>query len=402
MLSKRIQQMPASATRKLLPYAEAVEKESVEVIHLNIGQPDIPTPTSFYDAVAAHRPSVLSYANSKGIAPMIEATRAYYQHYGLAFDAQEILITAGASEALRIALTCLCDPGDSILVFEPFYTNYRSMAQMLNIRLIPVTTTAEKQFSIPDIAELERVYDASLRAVLLSNPCNPTGRVYTAEEQDTVVAFAKKHDLYVIADEVYREFNYSNRPFHSFAERSELAEHVVLLDSVSKRFSACGARIGAILSKDPTFMKGVLKLCQLRLAVSTLDQIGAAAINPLDENFLVSVRSTFRKRRDVLQHCLARIEGITASQPEGAFYTMVRLPVDDAERFIIWTLQNVRVHGRTALFTPAEAFYATPGLGRNEIRISYSVDAQKLEQAIEILAQALTIYPHRVDGKETK
>lgn len=394
--SKRIESMIASPIRKLVPLADAVRAEGIEVIPLNIGQPDIPTPPDFLAAVRHFDVSVLEYANSRGMKRALETTQLYLHNYGIDFEIEELLITNGASEGLAFTFAALLDPGDSVFVVEPFYTNYLSIAESQSVGLRSVTSYAENGFVMPPIEEFEKNYDDSVKAILLSSPCNPTGRVYTREELQIIVDFALRHDLAIIADEVYREFNYTNRPFVSFMQFDEVRDRVILLDSISKKYSACGARIGSIASKNREFMDHVLKLAQARLSVSTLDQIGAGAMDIVDDQYVIDNRITYKKRRDVLQRRLERLKGVVAPTPEGAFYNIIRLPVDDAERFIIWTLQNIRVDGRTVLLTPAESFYSTPGMGKNEVRVSYCVSEERIEQAMDVLEKALEEYPGRV------
>lgn len=391
--SKHITNMVASPIRKLIPYAEAVEAKGTEVIHLNIGQPDIRTPHNFLDAVRAVDISVLEYANSRGIQKTLETTQLYLHNYGIDFDLDELVITNGASEALSFLFSALCDPGDAILLIEPFYANYKSIAQVQSIEIVPVTTTADNHFRIPSLDAFEAVHDDRIRAVLLSSPSNPTGRVYTREELQTIVDYCKKHDLFLIADEVYREFNFTDRPFVSFSSFAGFDQNLILVDSISKKYSACGARIGSIASKNKELMGHVMKLCQTRLSVSTLDQIGAGAMDLVDDAYVEENRTTYKKRRDVLQERLEKLPGVIAPVPEGAFYNILKLPVADAEDFVIWTLQNVEVDGYTVLLTPAESFYETPGLGKNEIRISYCVNEEKINHAMDVLELALKTYP---------
>lgn len=397
--SNRIEHMIASPIRKLVPIADRIRAQGVEVIPLNIGQPDIPTPPDFLNAVRSYDVNVLEYANSRGITRTLETTQLYLHNYGLDFTLDELLITNGASEGLSFSLACTCDPGDAILVIEPFYTNYRSIAESQGVRLIPITTSVENHFRIPGIEAFNTVYEPSMRAVLLSSPSNPTGRVYTREEMEIIVAFVKKHDLFLLADEVYREFNYTDRPFYSFMQFDEIRNQVVLLDSISKKYSACGARIGSIATKNADFMANALKLAQSRLSVSTLDQIGAGAMDIVDDQYVEDNRITYKTRRNILQRRLEKLSGVVAPTPEGAFYNILRLPVEDAEDFILWTLHNIRIDNTTILLTPAESFYSTPGMGRNEVRISYCIDETKIERAMDILEKALREYPRRTTQK---
>lgn len=395
IFSDRIEQIQESPIRKLIPYADRVKAEGVQVIHLNIGQPDIPTPPDFLEAVRHYDVSVLEYANSRGIKKTLDTMRLYLHNYGLDFDEEEICITNGASEGLSFSISVTCDPGDLLMVFEPFYTNYRTIAQQLGVDMVAVSAGPETNFSIPSLEEMEKIYSPKVKGILFSSPANPSGRVYTEEELRRLVTFAQKHDLWILADEVYREFNYMDRPFISMGDFPEIADRVVLLDSISKKYSACGARIGSIASKNRNFMNHVLKLCQQRLSVSTLDQIGAGAMDAVDDQYVIDNRITYKKRRDVLYRRLKEIPGIKAGVPEGSFYNVIALPVEDAEDFCIWLLENVRIDNTTILMTPAEPFYLTPGKGKNEVRISYCVSAEKIEKAMDILEKGLQEYNAR-------
>lgn len=396
--SNRSQRLQASPIRKFAGLVQKVEEEGVEVIGLNIGQPDIPTPPDFLEAVRHYDVDVLAYQNSRGMQRTLETTQLYLHNYGLDFDLDEICITNGASEALSFALTLTCNPGDNVLVMEPFYTSYNSIAQTQSVNVLPIQTKAEDGFRVPSREAFDALFaDPEVRvrtkAFLLSSPSNPTGRVYREEEMQILVDVVKKYDLWLIADEVYREFNYTDRPFHSFAEYEEIRDRVILVDSISKKYSACGARIGSIASKNADFNEKALRLCQVRLCVSTLDQIGAGAMDIVDDAYVERNRKIYKDRRDTLKARLDRLEGVVAPNPEGAFYIVIKLPVEDAEDFVLWTLQKVRVHGKTVLMTPAESFYATPGAGRNELRLSYCVDTKKLLEAMDILEEALKTYP---------
>ncbi len=396
--SERSETLQASPIRKFADTVSAVEAEGVKVIPLNIGQPDIETPADFLEAVRSYDVDVLAYQNSRGMTHTLQTTQLYLHNYGLDFDLNELCITNGASEALSFSVTLTCNPGDYILAMEPYYTSYNSIAQAQGVRILPMTTRAEDGFRVPPQEQWEAMIEQSgvkdrIRAFIISSPANPTGRVYTKEEMDTIVAIVKKYDLWLIADEVYREFNYTDRPFHSFAEEDSIADRVILVDSISKKYSACGARIGSIATHNPTFNERVLRMCQMRLCVSTLDQIGAAAMDNVDDAYVERNRRIYKERRDALRERLNRMEGIIAPEPEGAFYIVVKIPVDNAEDFVNWTLQNVRVNNKTVLMTPAESFYGTPGLGRDELRLSYCVSTDVLMEAMDIFEEALKRYP---------
>lgn len=394
--SKRIEAISASPIRRLSGYADAARQRGLKVIGLNIGQPDIATPQVFYDAISHYDVSVLEYAHSRGIQKTLETTQLYLHNYGLDFDLEEIVITNGASEALTFTMMALLDDGDEVLTIEPFYTNYDSFVKMVGGELVGLRTTIETGFAMPSKEAFESKIGDKTRAILLSSPGNPTGRVYTKEEVETVVAVAKEHDLFIIADEVYREFNYTDRDFYSFGDYPEIADRVILIDSISKKYSACGARIGSIASKNTDFMNHILKLAQARLSVSTLDQIGAGAMDLVDDEYVYENRRIYKRRRDVLQDRLKNFQGVSALEPEGAFYTVIALPVEDAEDFIIWMVENIEIDGYTVLATPAASFYTEPGVGNNEIRLSYCVDEDMIHRAMDILEEALEKYPRKL------
>lgn len=393
--SSRIESMHLSPIRKLVPYADQARARGLKVITLNIGQPDIPTPVNFLEAVNAYDVSVLEYAPSQGMKRTLETVQLYLHNYGLDYDLDEIMITNGASEALVFAILALADPGDEILTFEPFYPNYLSFVRMGDVHLTTVTTHIDDGFALPSKEKILEKITPKTHAILLSNPGNPTGRVYRQEEIALLVEIALENDLFIIADEVYREFNFTDHPFVSFATFPEAADRIILIDSISKKYSACGARIGSITSKNKDFMGHVLKLAQARLSVSTLDQIGAGVMDIVDDQYVEDNRLIYKERRGVLHNELAKIPNITYSMPEGAFYTILSLPVEDAEDFIIWMVNNVQVDGYTVLLTPAESFYRTPGLGKNECRLSYCVNNDLLVKGMQVLALGLELYNRR-------
>ena len=387
--------MEQSPIRKLIPFANKVKQKGIKVIHLNIGQPDIKTPKEFLEAVQHVDINVLEYAPSQGIDKTIETTQLYLHNYGLDFDLDEIIITSGASEGLIFSIMAICDPGDEILTIEPYYPNYNAFCEMADAKLVGIPTRVEDQFKLPGIEEFEKKINDKTRAILLSSPANPTGRVYTKEEIDTVVEVAKKHDLFILADEVYREFNFTDREFVSFGDYKEMDQQVIMLDSISKKYSACGARIGSVASKNKEFMNHILKMAQARLSVSTLDQIGAGAMDLVDDDFVFENRKIYKRRRDILDAALEKIPGVEYAIPEGAFYTIVKFPVEDAEEFIIWTLENIQIDNTTVLLTPAESFYTEEGRGKNEARLSYCVSDKDVELAGRILAKAIEEYPKK-------
>lgn len=397
--SKRLSSMQESPIRKLAPFATAAKAEGVEVYHLNIGQPDIITPVGFFDAVENFDNKVLEYAGSQGIPELIEAIRKYYTTYNMEFAPEDIIITNGGSEALLFTFMAVCDPGDNILVPEPFYTNYNGFAQCLNVEVKSVTTFAENGFHLPSKEEILAKIDDKTSAILIVNPGNPTGCVYTKEEVQMIADIAKEKDLWIIADEVYREFVYEGLEYTSFGNIKEVEDRVVIIDSVSKRYSACGARIGSITCKNKKLMAEVMKVCQGRLCVATLEQLGAAALYDTPKSYFKEVNDEYRKRRDVLYEELMKAKGVICEKPMGAFYIVAKLPVENAEDFVAWTLKKFRRNNETVMCTPAEGFYSTPGLGRNEVRLAYVLKEERLRRAGQLLREALEEYTQLEKGE---
>ena len=384
--------MQESPIRKLAPFATAAKAEGVKVYHLNIGQPDIITPIGFFDAVKNFDKKVLEYAGSQGIPELIEAIRKYYTTYDMNFANEDIIITNGGSEALLFSFMAACDPGDNILIPEPFYTNYNGFAQCLNINVKSVTTVAENGFHLPSKDEILAKIDDKTSAILVVNPGNPTGCVYTKEEVRMIADIAKEKDLWIIADEVYREFVYEGLQYTSFGNMKDVEDRVIIIDSVSKRYSACGARIGSIACKNKKFMAEVMKVCQGRLCVATIEQLGAAALYDTSASYFKEVNDEYRKRRDVLYEELMKADGVICEKPMGAFYIVAKLPVENAEDFVAWTLKEFRRDNETVMCTPAEGFYSTPGLGKNEVRLAYVLKEEDLRRAGQLLKEALEEY----------
>ena len=390
--SKRLSSMQESPIRKLAQFATAAKAEGVKVYHLNIGQPDIITPIGFFDAVKNFDKKVLEYAGSQGIPELIEAIRKYYTTYDMNFANEDIIITNGGSEALLFSFMAACDPGDNILIPEPFYTNYNGFAQCLNINVKSVTTVAENGFHLPSKDEILAKIDDKTSAILVVNPGNPTGCVYTKEEVRMIADIAKEKDLWIIADEVYREFVYEGLQYTSFGNMKDVEDRVIIIDSVSKRYSACGARIGSIACKNKKFMAEVMKVCQGRLCVATIEQLGAAALYDTPASYFKEVNDEYRKRRDVLYEELMKADGVICEKPMGAFYIVAKLPVENAEDFVAWTLKEFRRDNETVMCTPAEGFYSTPGLGKNEVRLAYVLKEEDLRRAGQLLKEALEEY----------
>jgi len=394
--SERIKAMQSSPVRKLLPFSEEAKKAGKKVYHLNIGQPDIKTPDEYFEAIRNFRPETIAYAPSPGNDDLREAISAYFNSWDIPYEKNDIYITNGGSEALWFVFMTICDPGDEILTPEPFYANYTSFSMSCLAKLMPIPTKAENGFHLPPEAEMEKLITPRTRAILISNPGNPTGTVYTAAELESLASLARKHDLYLIADEVYREFTYDGKKFTSLGHINDILDRLVMIDSISKRFSACGARIGCISIKNKEFLAQVLKLCQGRLCVSTLEQIGAAGLYKTAKNYLEEVNKEYHSRRDTLYKALKSMNGVVCEEPKGAFYVMAKLPVDDAEKFIIWMLQNYDVDGYTLMGAPGNGFYFDGGI--NEARLAYVLKNEDLIKAMNVLKGALEVYPGRVEA----
>lgn len=399
--SKRLSSMQQSPIRKLAPFATAAKAEGVKVYHLNIGQPDIITPVGFFDAVKNFDKKVLEYAGSQGMPELIEAIRKYYTTYNMNFSNEDIIVTNGGSEALLFSFMAACDPGDNILVPEPFYTNYNGFAQCLNIDVKSVTTFAEEGFHLPSKEEILSKIDDKTSAILVVNPGNPTGCVYTKEEIQMIADIAKENDLWIIADEVYREFIYEGLDYTSFGNIKEVEDRVVIIDSVSKRYSACGARIGSIACKNKEFMAEIMKVCQGRLCVATIEQLGAAALYDTPKSYFKEVNDEYKRRRDALYNELMKADGVICEKPMGAFYIVAKLPVENAEDFVAWMLKEFRRDNETVMCTPAEGFYSTPGLGKNEIRLAYVLKEEDLRRSGQLLKEALEEYTQLEKNKST-
>lgn len=390
--SNRVGSMQASPVRKLVPFANEAKKRGIKVYHLNIGQPDIKTPEGFMNAVRAFDESVLAYADSVGSDELVDAMIEYYKGYDMNFEKGEILITNGGSEALLFAMMTVCNAGDNILIPEPFYTNYNGFATCVDVSVKPVTTRAEDGFHLPSKEEILKAVDDKTKAIIISNPGNPTGAIYTEEEMNRLAEVAIEKDLWIIADEVYREFVYEGLKYTSFGNLENVKDRVVIVDSVSKRYSACGARIGSLATKNRDFIAEVLKLCQGRLCVPTLEMVGAAALYKTPKSYLKEVNEEYCKRRDTLYEEIMKIPGVVCKKPTGAFYMVVKLPVENAEDFVKFMLNDFNYNGATTMATPAENFYATPGLGRDEVRLAYILNCEDLKAAAECLRFGLEAY----------
>ena len=390
--SEKVLRCQQSPMRKFHPYAVAAAAAGKKIYHLNIGQPDIQTPKQLFDAVRNFHEPTLAYAPSPGIPALIDAIRGYYARISVTLDAGDILITAGGSEALQIACNCILDSGDEIIVPEPFYPNYHTFITTAGASIHPLHTRPEEGYFFADRAKLEDCITPNTRAIMITNPGNPTGTCLTREEMKMILDVAVEHDLYLIADEVYREFAYETGELLSFLQFGYGQENLILIDSVSKRFSSCGARIGCLISRNPDFIANALKYCQARLSVATLDQVAAAALYTVEPDYFTAVREEYKRRRDTVVRKLHEIPGVVCECPKGAFYLMAALPIDDAERFQQWLLEDFDDHGDTVMFAAGGPFYATPGKGANEIRIAYVLKQEELERAMDLLALGIQKY----------
>ena len=394
-LSQKISQCELSPIRKFYPFAVEAQKRGVTIHHLNIGQPDIKTPPAYFEALANYREDVLAYAPSPGIPRLMEAVQKYYARLGVDFSLDDILITTGGSEAMLIAMLCILDEGSEVLVPEPFYPNYHTFIRMAGGKICPIRTTPETGYRYATREQIAPLIHENTRAILITNPGNPTGTVLTPEELRLVADIAKEHDLFLICDEVYREFVYDGGELTSIAAFHDIRENLILIDSVSKRFSACGARIGALLSRNQAFMENAMKIAQARLSVATLDQVGAAALYGVEPSYFDATREEYQRRRDVCYRKLLEIPGVVTAEPKGAFYTMAKLPVDNAEDFQMYLLNEFSDHNETVMFAPGSGFYATEGAGLSEIRIAYVRCEEELERALDLLRIAIERYNNR-------
>jgi Aspartate/tyrosine/aromatic aminotransferase len=395
-LSKKAQAMPASPIRKLVPFADAAKKRGIKVYHLNIGQPDIESPKEALEAVKNNDLKVVAYAKSGGNDSLREGLARYYQGIGINVEAADINITNGGSEALQIALSVTCDPDDEVIVFEPFYTNYNSFALQNDVKLVPITTHIEDGFALPPMSEVEKHITPKTKGVVICNPGNPTGCLYTKEALLELGEIAKKYGLFIFADEVYREFCYTDAPHFSCMHIPGLEQNVILLDSVSKRYSLCGARIGYLVSRNKEVMAAVMRYAQARLCSPSYGQIAAEGALDAPASYFKAVRDEYIHRRDVLIDGLQKMKGVIAPRPMGAFYAAAQLPVDDSEKFAKWLLEEFNFNGETVMVAPMAGFYATPGLGRNQIRLAYVLKEEDLRHALVCLEKALETYPGRI------
>ncbi|MDR2912478.1 MAG: pyridoxal phosphate-dependent aminotransferase [Alistipes sp.] len=401
-ISNRGGALPASPIRKLAPFADAAKARGVKVYHLNIGQPDIATPEAGLDVLRSVDRTILEYSPSDGLLPVREKFVEYYARCGVGVAADEIIVTAGGSEAINFALQSCLDAGDEVIMTEPGYANYISFAQQVGVKVVSVPTSIDNGFALPPVAEFEKYITPRTRALLICNPNNPTGYLYSRAEMEQIGEIARRHDLWLISDEVYREFCYSDEPYFSAMELSGLEQNVVMVDSVSKRYSECGIRIGMLVTHNKEVRAAAMKIAQARLSPPLLGQLVAAASVDAPESYIDAIYDEYISRRDLLIAGLNAIPGVVSPTPRGAFYTMARLPVDDADRFCEWMLSSfscVPLGGSvpsTVMMAPGSGFYTEPERGRQEVRIAYVLNKGDIAAALEVLARALEVYPGRV------
>ena len=395
-ISEKAQLMPASAIRKLVPFADAAKKQGVKVYHLNLGQPDIKSPKCALDAVKNYSLENVSYSHSAGLMELRKGlVEKYYKTIGIDITVDELIVTVAGSESVNLALEIACNPGDEVIVLEPFYTNYNTFAFMNGLTLKAIPTDIRNGFQIPPIEEFEKAITDKTKAILVCNPGNPTGTQYSKESMLALGEIARKHDLFLLSDEVYREFCYTDEPHFSAMQIPGLEQNVILIDSVSKRYNLCGARIGCIVSHNKDVMAAAMKFAQARLCPPVLGQMASIGALDTPDEYFDAVKEEYIKRRDFMIEGLNKIEGVFTPLPMGAFYTIAELPVDDTESFAKWMLENFRVNNETTMVTPAASFYKTPGQGKNHARIAYVLEVEEMKKALHILEEGLKAYPGR-------
>ena len=387
--------MPESPIRKLVPFAEAARKRGVKIYPLNIGQPDIETPEVALSAVRNFDERVIAYSHSAGMISLREKLVEYYKTVNIGVSADEIIVGAGASEALLFAFQSIMDPEDEVIIPEPFYANYNGFATNAGIKVRPIASSIESGFALPPIEEFEKNITERTKAILVCNPNNPTGYLYSKEEMELLRDIVKKHNLWLIADEVYREFTYDGKTHYSAMYLKGIEENVILIDSVSKRYSACGARLGWLVSKNKNLISTALKFAQARLSPPTYGQVMAEAAVDTPDDYFVKVKAEYVARRDAVVEGINNIDGAFCPNPEGAFYVVAQLPIDDSDKFCQWMLEDFSFENQTVMFAPASGFYSTPGQGKDEVRISYVLNVDDLKMSVKVLDEALKVYPGR-------
>ncbi len=394
-ISNKGNQMPESPIRKLVPYAENAKKKGVNVFHLNIGQPDIKTPDVALEAIKNNTVEVLAYSRSEGSEEYRTKIANYYMQHDINVTADEIIVTTGGSEALLFAMGSITDPGDEIIIPEPFYANYNGFSTASGVNVVPVISKIENNFALPEIEEFEKLITPNTKAILICNPGNPTGYLYSKEEIEKLAAIVKKHDLFLIADEVYREFVYDGIKHQSVLNNFGLEEHAIIIDSVSKRYSMCGARIGCLVSKNKDVINTAMKFAQARLSPPTFAQIASEAALETPQSYFTEVITEYKDRRDTLINALQEIEGVQVASPKGAFYCVVALPVEDSDDFAQWLLESFHLNNNTVMVAPAAGFYSSEGMGKNQVRIAYVLNKEDLLTSVDIIKQGLAAYNNR-------
>jgi aspartate aminotransferase len=394
-LSQKAVQMPASPIRRLVPYSEAAKKRGTTVYHLNIGQPDIETPEVALNAIRNFDNKVIEYSHSAGNESYRKGLANYYTKVGIPISHEDVMITTGGSEALTIGFMTCCNPGDEVIIPEPFYANYNGFATQSGLTVVPVTAKIEDGFALPPIEDFEKKITAKTKAIVICNPGNPTGYLYTREELEKLRDLVQKHNLFLFADEVYREFCYDGAEPFSVLNLSGIEDNVILIDSVSKRYSMCGVRIGALISRNKEFMVAALKFGQARLSPPSLGQVAAEAALNTPQSYFDNVVNEYIERRNIMVDGLNAIEGVYCPKPKGAFYCVAEFPVEDADDFCQWLLESFEFEGQTVMMAPCSGFYATPGLGKNQARIAYVLEKDALKNALKCLEEALKVYPGR-------
>jgi len=395
--SQRLLNVQPSPIRKLVPFAVEAKKQGVHVYHLNIGDPDVKAPDVMLEAIKNWNKNPIGYDQSKGNPDFIDSLLWYYDKIGYKFlKPDDIQVTTGGSEAITMAFFATCEMGDEVIVFEPFYTNYNGYASINDIKLVPIPTKIEDGFHLPSKSEIEKHITPKTKAILYCSPNNPTGTVYTKDEVEMLVDIAEKHNLFLMSDEVYREFSYDGKKQVSLLSyMQKLPKQIIVLDSLSKRYSVCGLRLGWLISLNEDVMEGVLRIAQARLSSGLIDQVVGAKIKDVPESYLDEMCDEYKKRRDILYEGMKKIPGVIIPKPEGAFYSMVKLPIKDSEHFCKWLLTDFRDNNETVMLAPAGGFYADQSLGKNEVRIAYVLNAEKLKRCVELIRKALDVYKKR-------
>jgi aspartate aminotransferase len=391
-VSKRAREIQASPIRKLKPYADKTLAKGIKIFHLNIGDPDIPTPQAVIDTFCRYRGPVLSYGPAQGFLDLREAVARYFGQYRIPLEADNVLITTGGSEAIHFAFSIVAETGEEIIIPEPYYTNYNGYASFAGVRIVPLPLNVEDGFRLPPLEAIEAKITPKTRAILVCSPNNPTGTVYTPEELERVVRLVKKHDLFLIGDEVYKEFVYDGLRHKSILEYEDIRERAIVVDSISKRYSCCGARIGMVITRNADVYQAALKFAQARLCPPSVEQMAALSAYNMPMDYFRSVREEYQRRRDVLYEGLKDVPGIVIRKPQGAFYVIVRLPVKDAEHFAVWMLSEFSLDGKTVMIAPGPGFYSTPNLGADEIRIAYVINETDLREAVRVFKAGLEKY----------